>query len=549
MAKKPTYEELEEKIKELEGEAVRIKKEDVWPWECDEKYRLLVDNLKLALTMYDFDGNIFFMNNAGARYWGMLPEDVVGKSLHDLFPDVSELMVERARQVYESGVGFEVEDELPFPGGKRWFYSNLQPVKNQSGSIVAVQTISHDITERKQVAKTLQDSEEQFRSLVEATSDWIWEVGQDGIYTYISPRVKDLLGYEPEEIIGKTPFDLMPPDEAERVGTIFSEIIASRRSFERMENVNLHLKGHTVVIETSGVPIFDSNGNFTGYRGIDRDITKRKIAEEELAMYQGQLENLVKERTKELEAAQKELIKSERLAVLGRLIATFSHELRNPLSVIKSSIFYLHKKLRAEDQKTIKHIKRIDEQLEQCNSIIKDLMDYSRGRRSVVFPKDLNSFLNEATDHIISEEQSDIFLVSNFSSELPPALFDEEKMRIVLENIFNNANHAIQVKRKRLIEKGVKYKPIIKVTTSISENGIKVEIEDNGIGMDKETQNQAFDPLFTTETQGSTGLGLAIVKKIIEEHNGIISIQSEPDKGTKVRLVIPMHNCALKKAN
>ena len=132
MAKKPTYEELEERIKELEEESVRLKKADVWPWECDEKYRLLVDNLKLALTMYDFDGNIFFMNNAGTQYWGLLPEDVVGKSLRDLFPDIDEIIVERTRQVFESGEGFEVEDELPFPGGKRWFYSNLQPVKNPS---------------------------------------------------------------------------------------------------------------------------------------------------------------------------------------------------------------------------------------------------------------------------------------------------------------------------------------------------------------------------------------------------------------------------------
>ncbi len=150
MGKKPTYKELEGRIKELEEESVRLKKADVRPLEDDEKYRLLVDNIELAITMYDYDGNVFFINNSGARYWGLLPEDILGKSLHDLFPDVSEVMVERARKVFEAGVGFEVEDELPFPGGKRWFYSNLQPVKDPSGSIIAVQTISHDITERKQ---------------------------------------------------------------------------------------------------------------------------------------------------------------------------------------------------------------------------------------------------------------------------------------------------------------------------------------------------------------------------------------------------------------
>lgn len=135
---------------------------------------------------------------------------------------------------------------------------------------------------RKLAEEALRESEERFRSLVEATSDWIWETNQDGSYTYASPRIKDLLGYEPEEIIGKTPFDLMPPAEAERVNAIFAEVITSRSSLEALENTNVHKDGHLIVLETSAMPIFDSSRNFQGYRGIDRDITKRKQAEEKL---------------------------------------------------------------------------------------------------------------------------------------------------------------------------------------------------------------------------------------------------------------------------
>ena len=128
----------------------------------------------------------------------------------------------------------------------------------------------------------LKASKQQFRSLVEATSDWVWEVDQNGIYTYSSPKVKELLGYEPEELIGETPFDLMPTDEAERAGTIFRDIVASQKPFERLENVNLHKNGRLIVLETSGVPIFDASGGLVGYRGIDRDISERKKAEEEI---------------------------------------------------------------------------------------------------------------------------------------------------------------------------------------------------------------------------------------------------------------------------
>ena len=140
-----------------------------------------------------------------------------------------------------------------------------------------------DITDRKQVEEALQKSEQRFRSLVETTSDWVWEVDKNGFYTYASPKVKDLLGYEPEEIIGKKPFDLMPLDEAGRIAKLFRDIVKSRKPFTRLENTNAHKDGHLVVLESSGVPIFEKDGNFTGYRGIDRDITERKRTEQALS--------------------------------------------------------------------------------------------------------------------------------------------------------------------------------------------------------------------------------------------------------------------------
>jgi len=154
--------------------------------------------------------------------------------------------------------------------------------------------------ERKQMEEALKDSEERFRNLVETTSDWIWEVDENAVYTYVSPRIRDILGYEPEEILDKTPFDLMPPEESRRVADIFGPIVASRKPFECLENTNLHKDGQPVVLETSGVPIFDDEREFRGYRGIDRDITERKRAEEELEKHREHLEELVKERTAEL---------------------------------------------------------------------------------------------------------------------------------------------------------------------------------------------------------------------------------------------------------
>ena len=149
-----------------------------------------------------------------------------------------------------------------------------------------------DITESKQTERKLRESEERFRSLVETTSDWIWEVDINSFYTYVSPKIKDILGYEPEEIIGKTPFDLMPADEIERVSKKFKAAIESKKSITRLENTNLHKDGRLIVLETSGVPILNENGDLLGYRGIDRDITDRKQAEEKLKESEEMFRNL-----------------------------------------------------------------------------------------------------------------------------------------------------------------------------------------------------------------------------------------------------------------
>lgn len=148
---------------------------------------------------------------------------------------------------------------------------------------------AQDITERKLAEEALRQSEEKFRALVESTSDWIWEVDRDGTYTYVSPQVEELLGYKPEEIVGKSPFDLMPPEEAQRVARVFKDLAATYAPLIALENTNLHRDGRAVILETSGVPIFGTDGEFAGYLGMDRDITERKQAEEALQRYSVEL--------------------------------------------------------------------------------------------------------------------------------------------------------------------------------------------------------------------------------------------------------------------
>ncbi|MBW6486891.1 MAG: PAS domain S-box protein [Syntrophobacterales bacterium] len=141
--------------------------------------------------------------------------------------------------------------------------------------------LQSSLERQKSAEALLQKSEMRYRHLVESSHDLIWEVDENGVYTYVSPLVKELLGYESGEVLGKTPFDLMPEKEAGRVKALFADIAAGRQLFRNFENCNRHKDGTLVILETNGSPIIDESGAFCGYRGMDRDITERKRAEED----------------------------------------------------------------------------------------------------------------------------------------------------------------------------------------------------------------------------------------------------------------------------
>ncbi|MFA6583424.1 MAG: PAS domain S-box protein, partial [Elusimicrobiaceae bacterium] len=147
---------------------------------------------------------------------------------------------------------------------------------------IANEQLGHEIAEKEAAGKILmsqRDINEKFRDMTEMTSDWLWEINTEGAYTYVSFKIRDILGYEPEEVLGKTPFDFMSPEEIKRVGPVFESYVTQNKPFSLLVNTNIHKDGHLVVLETNGVPIFDENHVLRGYRGIDRDITERKAAE------------------------------------------------------------------------------------------------------------------------------------------------------------------------------------------------------------------------------------------------------------------------------
>lgn len=145
-----------------------------------------------------------------------------------------------------------------------------------------IERVESEVDTRKQAEQELRHSEQRFRDIAQVSADWIWEVDAQERYTYVSESVHAMLGYRPAELIGKTPFDLMAKDEALKVATAFRQLTATKQSFTNLGNIVFGKNGAAHFTLTNGTPILDEQGNLLGYRGVDRDISEAKLAEDEL---------------------------------------------------------------------------------------------------------------------------------------------------------------------------------------------------------------------------------------------------------------------------
>jgi PAS domain S-box-containing protein len=265
--------------------------------ESEERFRALVETSQDWIWAINLEGVHTFSNPAFEQILGFGFEELREHELGLLHEEDRELVRSKWPRWVERRKGWThlLLRWRHKQGGYRYLDSNAAPSFDANGQLTGFRGVDRDVTEQMQAAAALRESEERFRALVETSPDWVWGMDEHGVYTYASPRSKDLLGYDPNDIIGRTPFDFMPAEEAERVRAEFDRIFRTRRPFARLENVNRHKDGRLVVLETSGVPIIDTRGIFRGYRGVDRDITERKRAEqalrESLSLLQATLES------------------------------------------------------------------------------------------------------------------------------------------------------------------------------------------------------------------------------------------------------------------
>jgi PAS domain S-box-containing protein len=262
----------------------------------ESRFRELFNNISSGVAVYEAidNGNDFIFkdfNQTAERIENIKGEELIGRSVLQAFPGVKEFgLFEVFQRVWKTGkpehhpISF-YEDNRIIGWRENYVY------KLPSGEIVAVYD---DTSEQKLAEKALRESEERFRHVAEIAQEWIWEVDANGLYTYASPTVEKILGYKPNEIVGKKHFyDLFHPEDKDSAKRTIFEIIGKRAPFAEFQNRSISKNGNIVWLSTSGVPILGEKGNLVGYRGLDVDITGQKMAELQLAMAHERLQYLL----------------------------------------------------------------------------------------------------------------------------------------------------------------------------------------------------------------------------------------------------------------
>ena len=249
-----------------------------------KKLSIAVEQSANTIVLTDTEGKIEYTNPRFTEQTGYTAEEVIGQNPNILNAGVqpTEYYKEMWETIAKGNIWKGEFCNKKKNGDLYWEQVTITPIKDDAGEITNYLAIKEDITAKRDAQMALKESEEKFRVIVETASDWIWEIDKTGKYTYSSPRIHSILGYTEKEIIGKTPFDFMPETEKERVSNIFADIIKQNKAIIELENINIHKNGNLVILETSGLPFFDTNGELLGYRGIDRDVTHRNETERAL---------------------------------------------------------------------------------------------------------------------------------------------------------------------------------------------------------------------------------------------------------------------------
>jgi PAS domain S-box-containing protein len=474
----------------------------------EARFTELFESLQEGIYIATPDDHLIDVNPALARMLGYdSKEDLLSRTFADFLPDEAQRRALREQVDNQPMVQGREITLTRKDGGQIVCLNTAGAVRDTGGRVIRYHGALMDITERRQMEHRLYQQQEFARRLVDSFPDLILVLNTSGHYTFVSPRVKEILGYDPEETMqmelgGRTHLEDRPA-----VLSLFGEVVAGRQTFASLEVRTRNKQGEWRRLRCHFSPFFDEAGKIDGVIISGRDVTELKRLEEQL-------------------------IQAEKLAAMGQMLAGVAHELNNPLTAILG-VTELLRDQETADENTKRQLELTHRQARRAARIVQNLLEFSRPAAPQKKPVDVNTLVERTLQlHEHSLRRNNVQVDFQCQTDLPPVIGDANQLIQVFLNLISNAEHAIREVR----ETG-------RIQLRIGRIGghISLTVQDDGVGILPEALPRLFDPFYTTKRPGGgTGLGLSICMSIVREHGGSIDVETLPAGGTAFTVYLPV---------
>jgi two-component system cell cycle sensor histidine kinase/response regulator CckA len=511
MAKKPTYEGLEQRCKKLEKEVLERQRAEEMVRDPEAKYRDLFENAPIGMFQSTVEGKALNVNKAYAQIFGYeSPADVIASVTDtakqvDVQPELWKKLVDmilKQNRLLNFENHYVRRDGTVFIGNL-----HLRVARNNDGSIRYLEGFVEDITERKRAKDSLEQSNIAMLDMVESIGDGFFSLDDRFVVTYFNRAAERLLGRKSWEVLGHDFFEAFP----EIKGSIFEDKFTAGvnekifLSFETYFDVKPYENWYEV-------RVYPQKNGITVYFQVT---TERKRAEEEKKRLEAQLQQ------------------AQKMKAIGALAGGIANDFNNLLSVIEGNASLMLFNIDATHPH-YENLKSIEKQAQGGSKLSAQLLGYAGKGRYEVKPLNLNQLLEE-TSEAFGRTRKETTIHRELADDLFAIKADRGQIEQVLSNLYVNAAHAMPGGGDLLLKtRNVTHKDMEgKLYDPKPGNYVMLTVADTGAGMDEKTMERIFEPFFTTrETGGATGLGLSSAYGIIEGHGGYIDVDSSKGHGT-----------------
>ena len=504
------------KVSVIARDITELKHIDIKRAESERRFRLLAGNAPVGIFQTDAAGLCTYVNKRWCEIGGISESEARGEGwMKVIHPEDRHKVLAEWADALAGARNFVTEFRVINPTtGVRWVNSEGIQMLDEHGSLQGYIGTTRDITELKEVHNKLREREELYRLLSSNSKDLItlYLIDETATRTYISPSVKEILGYTPEEMIGHSPYDNIHPDDEAYVKEVMQSVVFSGKS-AMVEYRATRKDGSYVWLESNAHPFFNGKGDMIGFQTSARDISKRKEFEASL--------QIAKEKAEEATKAK------------SLFLSMMSHEIRTPMNAIIGLTNLLLQNAPREDQQERLDLLKFSGQ--NLLIIINDILDFSKIEAGKIVLESINFNLRDMLSDTwqmleMRAQEKQIGLRFNYDVSLPEFVKgDTVRLSQIVTNLLGNAI--------KFTEKGYVEFSVSKVGEEQGRVKMRFQIKDTGIGIAPDKLKTIFEQFSQADNDitrrfGGTGLGLNITKGLLALMNSKIELESEPGKGS-----------------